>query len=258
MWEHRLSIKIFAIPVLTLLFAMLFMRATYAYDALYTNPDTGYSAYIVDDEDLLTDEEEESLLNDHMIGITEYGGASFYTTSSSDVEKTTRDLCYALFNNDSGTTLCIDMGDRKISVQSSGAIYKRINKAYGSTITDNIYKYASSEDYYGCAAEGFDEIYTLLEGGRIAQPMRYISNFFMAIVFALIINFLYVWISKGKVTVDNEVLIAAAAGAVVGTVVGKNLVSSHKTRHTSNSSGGGHGGGGGGGGFSGGGGSHSF
>ena len=96
-----------------------------------------------------------------------------------------------------------------------------------------------------------------LEGGRIAEPMRYVSNFLMAIVFALVFNFIYVWFMKGKVSVDSEALIAAAAGAVIGTAVGKNLVNSRKVRHTSSSGSGGSGGGGGGG-FSGGGGSHSF
>ncbi|MCR5409620.1 MAG: TPM domain-containing protein [Lachnospiraceae bacterium] len=256
MSEHKTMTVLLAMPLITLLSSAFFVRPALAYDALYENPDTGYEAYIIDDEDLLTEDEEEALLNDHMIPITEYGGVSFVTSSSDNAEKTAADYCYDLFDNDSGTTLLIDMGDRKISIMSSGEIYKTINKSYGSIITDNIYKYATNEEYAECAGKGFEQIRTKLEGGRIAEPMRYISNFFMAVVFALIFNFLYVWFLKGKVTVDSEALIAAAAGAVIGTAVSKNLVSSHKTRHTSSS--GGHSGGGGGGGFSGGGGSHSF
>lgn len=256
MSELNNKCRLTALPILVLLSLFFFIRPAFAYDALYENPDTGYEAYIIDDEDLLTEDEEEALLNDHMIPITEYGGVSFVTSSSDNAEKTAADYCYDLFDNDSGTTLLIDMGDRKISIMSSGEIYKTINKNYGSIITDNIYKYATNEEYLECAGNGFDQMLTKLEGGRIAEPMRYISNFFMAVVFALIFNFLYVWIAKGKVTVDSEALIAAAAGAVIGTAVSRNLVSSHKTRHTSSS--GGHSGGGGGGGFSGGGGSHSF
>ncbi len=259
MSEHRSMAKILAMPALTLLSAVFFITPAFAYEAQYINKESGYEAYIIDEEDLLTDEEEEDLLYNHMKPITEYGGVSFVTTSSSNAEKTAADYCYSLFNNDSGTTLAIDMGDRKISIMSSGTINKTITKSYGYIITDNIYKYATREDYYGCAAEGFDEMLIKLEGGRIAEPMRYISNFLMAVVFALIFNFMYVWIKKGKAKVDSEALIAAAAGAVIGTAVGKNLVSSRKTRHSSGSSGGGGGhGGGGGGGFSGSGGSHSF
>ena len=240
---------------------MFFISPAFAYEASYVNPDTGYEAYIIDEEDLLTDDEEEELLNDHMISITEYGGASFVTTSSSNAESTAADFCYELFNNESGTTLLIDMGDRKIAIMSSGDINKTINRSYGNIITDNIYSLAAKEDYLGCAEKGFDQMVVKLEGGRIAEPMRYVSNLLMAIVFALVFNFIYVWVKKGKVTVDSEELIAAAAGVVIGTAVGKNLVNSRKVRHSSSSgSGGGFsgGGGGGGGGFSGSGGSHSF
>ena len=257
MSEHNSFIRLSAIPVFLVLSGILFIKPAFAYDAQYINNESGFAAYIIDEEDLLTDEEEEELLYDHMKPLTEYGGASFVTTSSGDAEKTAADFCYNLFNNDSGTTLLIDMGDRKISIMSSGAVYKTINKNYGNIITDNIYEYATRGEYLLCAEKGFDQMTVKLEGGRIAEPMRYISNFLMAVVFALVFNFIYVWIKKGRVKVDSEVLIAAAAGAVIGTAVGKNLVNSRKTRHTSGSSGGG-GHGGGGGGFSGGGGSHSF
>ena len=258
MLERNTIIKGLAVPFIVLLTAVLFIIPAYAAEeASYVNPETGYKAYIIDEEDLLTREEEDELLNFHMADITEYGGAAFVTTSSSNAGKAAADYCYNLFHNDSGTTLLIDMGERKISIMSSGEIYKTITKGYGSIITDNIYTYATDGDYYKCAEKGFDQINIKLEGGRIAEPMRYVSNLLLAIVLALVLNFIYVWIAKGKVTIDSEALIAAAAGAVIGTAVSKNLVSSRKTRPSS-SSGGGSSGGGGGGGFSGGGGSHSF
>lgn len=257
MSERNIFMRFLTIPGLLLLSFVFIISPAFAYEPLYENPDTGYRAYIIDEADLLTDEEEFELLNEYMMAITEYGGVSFVTTYSDNAEKTAASFCYDLFANASGTTLLIDMGDRKISIMSSGDIYKTITNNYGNIITDNIYRYAADEDYLGCAEAGFDQIRLKLEGKRIAEPMRYVSNFFLAIVLALILNFCYVWFLKGKVTVDSEALIAAAAGAVIGTVVGKNLVSSRKVRRSSGSRGGSHGGGGGGG-FSGGGGSHSF
>ena len=252
--------KLWTAAVLTLFFLMANAKAVYAYDAAYVNPETGYEAYIIDDEDLLDADEEERLLSNYLVRVTEYGGAAFVTTSSGDAEQTAKDYCYELFNNESATTLLIDMGDRRISIMSSGGINKRINRNYANIITDNIYRYATRGDYYYCAGEGFDEILILLDGGRIAQPMRYISNLLLAAVLALLINFIYVWVKKGRVSIDNEALITAAAGAVIAGAVGKNLVSSHRSRRSSDSgsgSGGGFGGGGGGG-FSGSGGSHGF
>ncbi|MCR5732980.1 MAG: TPM domain-containing protein, partial [Lachnospiraceae bacterium] len=202
--------KLLLIPLLCASFFFVNVTVTFAYEA-YENPNTGYKAYIIDDEDLLVDSEEKQLLQEYMIPITEYGGVSFVTTRSRDGVQTTKDYCYKLFNNASGTTLCIDMGDRTISIMSSGAIYKRINDNYGNIITDNIYRYASGADYYGCASEGFSEINTLLSGGRIAQPMKYISNFLFALVLGLMLNFIYVWVKKGKVSAEDIAIIAAAA-----------------------------------------------
>ena len=189
MSELKSLMKILAVPAFAVLSLTLFFRPAFAYDALYENPDTGYKAYIIDEEDLLSDDEEDELLNDHMIPITEYGGVSFVSTSSSNAEKTAADYCYDLFDNNSGTTLLIDMGDRKIAIMSSGTVNKTITKNYGNIITDNIYSYATKEDYLGCAEKGFDQMTIKLEGGHIAEPMRYVSNLLMAIVFALVFNF---------------------------------------------------------------------
>ncbi|MCR4738707.1 MAG: TPM domain-containing protein [Lachnospiraceae bacterium] len=258
-FEKNIFAKLLLIPAVCAICLIFGVSPVHAYDALYENPDTGYKAYLIDEEDLLSDDEEGMLLEEYMIPITEYGGVSFVSTSTHGGEATARDYCYKLFNNGSGTTLCIDMGDRLISVMSSGAIYSRINNNYGSIITDNIYTYATKENYFGCAAEGFSEIYTILSGGRIAQPMKYISNFLLALVLGLLLNFIYVWVKKGKVSAEDIAIITAAAGVAIGTNVAKTLVHSKKTRHqSSGGSSGGGGGGGGGGGFSGGGGSHGF
>ncbi len=218
-----------------------------------------YDIYILDYEDLLTDEEEDALYYE-MEGLAAYGGAAFISDSSSDAEQTAADYCYRLFRNQSGTVFLIDMGDRRISIMSSGAMYKRITKNYATLITDNIYELAKNGDYLGCASEAFAEMETLMEGGRIAQPMRHITNLLMALAVGLMGNFLYVWVAKKRVVMPDPSAMAMAAGtaAAVG-ILSKNLVNSRKSRHSSRSrSGGSGGGGGGGGGFSGGGGSHRF
>lgn len=223
--------------------------------ALYTNSDTGYSVYILDEENLLTDEEENRLL-ETMKELTQYGGAAFVSTSGSNSGQTVTDLSYELFHNDSSTLFLIDMGAREIKMANAGAVEKRVAKNYINIITDNVYAYASKGDYLTCARKAFEQEYTLLEGGRIAQPMRFLTNILTAVVLGLLLNFIYVWVKKGKTAVNDRELIAAAAGAAVTTAVTKTLVSSRKIRHES-SSGGGFSGSSGGGGFSGGGGGFS-
>ena len=226
-------------------------------NALYVNSETGYGIYIYDREDLLTDEEEAKLA-ESMRPLTNYGGAAFVTTASKDAETAVRDASYSIFNNASSTLFLIDMGVREIKLANTGDIYKVVTNNYMNIITDNAYTYASDGDYLGCAQSVFDQEYNVLDGQRIAQPMRYLTNILTAIVLGLLINFIYVWVKKGKVSITDSELIAAAAGAAAGTAISRHRVSSRRTRVSSSSGSGGGSSGGGGGGFSGGTGGHKF
>ncbi len=232
-------------------------------DVRFTNPETGYQVYIDDAEDLLEPSEETELLAD-MIPITDYGSVAFVSDSYVNAENVYR----SYFGKDSGTIFLIDMGERLITIYSDGRIYKLINKKYANLIVDNVYKYASRGDYRTCAGKAFEQVYTVLEGGRISQPMRYITNALAAVVLAFLGNFLYVWVRKKRVQIPKTALITgtgAGMGAAARTVITRQLLKTHKSRKSSNSGGGGRSGGGGGwsgggggGGHSGGGGSHRF
>lgn len=224
-----------------------------------------HQVIISDEEDLLS-VEEENMLKIKMEEVSEYGNVAFVTLSQYDDTGTyAKQLYRQLFNRDSGFLFLIDMGRRNIWIYCDGAIYRTIDKAYANTITDNIYRYAKNGDYYNCAYNAFDQALTLLKGGRIAQPMKYISNALIACVCALLINFFLLTVQRKK----DEDIIARAAPALT-TLIGVNILSkkitaSRSRKHVeySGSSGGGGGGfsgggGGGGGGSSGGGGGHSF
>ena len=106
---------------------------------VYNNPQTGYSVYIDDAQDLLTDAEEQSLIEE-MIPVTEYGNAGFIScdnTSESTASYSARRYS-SLFGSDSGAVLVIDMGQRMIYIKNNGAVSKIITNAYSNTITDNI------------------------------------------------------------------------------------------------------------------------
>ena len=229
------------------------------------NADVEYQIIIDDEEDLLTDAEE-SMLRVNMMPITNYGNVAFVSVKQySDTGSYAKKLYRSLFGTDSGFLFLIDMGQRNIWIYSDGAIYRVINKAYANTITDNIYRYASRKEYYQCAAKAYEQAEILLRGGRIAQPMKYISNALIALVVALLINFLILTLQREK-DINPSSMVPAMT-----TAVGISILAKHKTKSTSHrhveyeSSGGGGGGGysgggggGGGGGSSGGGGGHSF
>ena len=149
-----------------------------------------YKIWISDDAQLL-DEEEERELAALMQDITAYGNVIFKTTDDSvrDTESYAREYYKEQAGTDSGILLLIDMDNRMIWIYSDGAIYRVITKSYANTITDNVYRYASDGDYYQCAAQAYSQILALLEGNKIAQPMKYLSNAFLAVILALLLNY---------------------------------------------------------------------
>lgn len=173
------------------------------------NEDTGYEIYIDDWADLLTSSEEEELM-DVMGSITAYGNAAFISIDvnpKSSVSEYAESYGYAHFGNDNYTLFIIDMDYREIYIYSDGELHDTITTAYANTITDNVYTYASEKDYFRCAYEAFSQMATLLEGGSIAQPMKYISNALLAIVLALLINyFIVMFVSRSAKVSDTELL----------------------------------------------------
>lgn len=223
-----------------------------------------YSVLIQDDADLLTDEEE-AKLSDVMEPITEYGNVMFASTEiymGSDAEENANETYQAVFGSSSGMIFFIDMSERVLTVYSNGDVYRIINRGYARTITDNVYTYASDGDYFTCAQEAFTEAYTLLEGGSISQPMRLVTNIFLAFVFAFLIAYLILTIQRSRASVSRKDQASIDRKWRV-VQVDRDKVLRKRTYYISTggsggSSGGGGGSSGGGGGGGGGGGSHGF
>lgn len=231
----------------------------------YTNPDTGYKVYIQDEASLLSDDEQKQLISD-MEPVTEYCNVGFATTDTDDYDDAA-EYAENFFNSnigydENGTVFLIDMDTRNIQIHSEGYAWNVISRGYANTITDNVYDYASDSQYYECASSVFSQIYSVMSGAKIAQPMRYISAGVLAVIIALIINYFVVLIysSNGKAS-DSEII-----GSIVShcNISNQDAVFTNQTKvydpPESSSSGGGGGscGGGGGGGSCGGGGGHSF
>jgi len=244
-----------------LLFVFLVLLATPVYaEELYVNEISNYKVIYEDDASLLSNEEKEKL-KDIMIPLTEYGHIIFKTTSENmySTDSYARDYYHKTIGTESGTLFLIDMDKRNIYIFSDGDNYKIITKSKAYIITDNVYKDATREKYFDCAKEAFSEIKTLLDGGKILEPMRYISNVVISLTVSAFISF-FIALSKTKMkkAKNSEILknchIAFQTGDVSVTKTGSHRVYSP----VSDSSSGGSSGGGGGGGSSGGGGGHSF
>lgn len=164
-------------------------------EEVYINSDTGYRVFLQDDAQLLAEEEKRELAS-LMADITAYGNVSFKSADSGvwDTASYAGEYYRETIGTDSGMLLLIDMDNRMIWIHCDGAVYEVITKSYANTITDNVYRYASDGDYYECAAQAFGQALTLLEGNRIAQPMKYISNALLAVILALLLNYGLVFI----------------------------------------------------------------
>lgn len=220
---------------------------------------------ILDKADLLSEEEELSLTKT-MEGILEYGGVAFvsngkedsYNGEASDLAKK---YCREFFNGASGTVFLIDMYNRRIEIFSTGKIYQIINKTRANGIADNVYTYASAENYYDCARLVYEQMIQVLDGGEIFIPMRYVTNLLIAI--GLVFFVIYLLAVKGRKSYsfnndDLEVIKPSSTEKDDYLIPGKMVMTKEvKTTSSSGGSGGGRGGSSGGGG-GGGGGGHSF
>ena len=226
----------------------------------YKNDSTNYVAFIDDQAKLLNDSEGKKLLDD-MIPLTKYGNIAFVSTDNNlnSTENFSRNYYHEHFGTSSGSIFVIDMSNRKIYIFSDGANYNVITSSKAYSITDNSYRYASDKDYYSCAESSFKQMQSLLEGGKINEPMRYTSNVFIALTLSFFIGFLYV-LSKSKIKKASVQDISKNCDITFNiSNVHADKTGSHRVYSpVSDSSSGGSSGGGGGGGSSGGGGGHSF
>ena len=262
----RTWMLIFVLAVMVILTPLVIDFAIPEKTGVPSGSDPSDLIIIRDDADLLTDEEETALYY-HMLPVTEYGGAAFYTSSSrvSSASSYAKRCFRENFGTGSGTLFLIDMYNREIYIFSDGKIYRKITNSKADTITDNVYRYATNGNYAECANRAFDQISTLLEGGVIPQYMRHVCNGLVAFAVSLLTVF-FVANTKTRMQSDNEAAVfeqMAKKKVGLGDPTEQNLVKITRVRHVEESSGGGGGssgggGGGGGGGSSGGGGGHGF
>ena len=262
--------------ILTLIILLSFSVSVYAKTdyikaqaPCYTNEATGYKVYIDDYADYLSPDEEVMLIED-MKPITEYGNVAFLSYTDSTKGALGRigsdTLSYYLNNQgsfDSGVVFSVNPSD--IYIYSEGAMYKIIDKKYAYTITDNIYKEAKDDNMYNCSVHCYSLIKKVLEGQRIAQPMKYTCNILLGLMFSILFSFVYVHRKSLVSQTGAEELIANAKKSFKNGETKAELINSYKTYTPQSSSsgyrsggshGGFHGGGGHGGGHFGGGGGH--
>lgn len=258
---HRLRKKIGVTVIICLCAVSCLLGMDSKVHAAEDSGNVLYDVIIEDDADLLTDEEED-MLSFTMEDIAVYGNVAFKTIDENDTttERYIENYYSTLFGSRSGIVFMIDMDNRNIWIYCDGDIYDVIRSDDADTITDNVYTYASDGNYFACAYEAFSQALTLLEGYKIARPMKYISNAILAAVLALMINYFVVKAMSLSTKPGGKELLDATRHKYEFTNINTEHVNTTRTYspQSSGSSGGGGRSGGGGGGRSGGGGGHRF
>ena len=186
---HHSVFKHMAVAACSLFLLLGIAQPAFA-DTLYTNAETGYEVVVEDDASLLT-EDDISTLESSMEPLTAYGNVVFKSISenSSSASSYARNYYNSLFGSESGTLLLIDMDNRYIYIHNTGYISYHVTSSQCDIITDNIYRDASNSDYLSCGTNAYQQLFQVLEGERIAQPMKYICNLLLALILALLANY---------------------------------------------------------------------
>lgn len=227
-----------------------------------TNSETDYEM-IIDDQAGYFTADEISDLTDLMIQITDYCNIAVVTTESHSYSSTKK-LASSYFDDNfgihaTGSVFVIDRKLNEIYLYTAGPTQKTISASRATSITDNTYIYATKDygrDYYQCSYKTMEQVLTLLEGGRIAEPMRYICSALLAIILALLFNyFIVMFCSRSRKESTKAILNGTFSDVKITNAKPVFIRQSKHYSPVSSGSSGGSNSGGGGGGFSGGGGS---
>lgn len=234
----------------------------------YVEYSNGTYKLIINDEAGLLSSVEIKKLKEKLVPLLEYGNIAFVSTNENPYYSTdslASKTYKSYFKTESGTLFLIDMARRNIYIFSDGSNYRIINNDKAYIITDNVYRYATNKLYYDCAYKAFDQIETLLKGGKILEPMRYITNALISITLgSFIAFFIAVKMTSIRRVSDKELIKCINRQIIINSITGKKTGTHREYSPRSDGGGssggssGGGGGGGGGGGSSGGGGGHGF
>ena len=220
---------------------------------------------IVDDAGLLSSSEEEELY-DYLSSLNDeinYCAVTSDTWDYYNADSTLEAYYESYYSSyDDGVAFIIDMAHREVYIQGYGDVKKQMRSDDCTDITDNIYKYASKEEYFDCIKNAFIQADTIVNKGFILRPMRFIVAFLVSIIIGFFLVFFKAMKERSKFETigDTAATIVTIGAPIVGTAMVYDTIKRHRDHSSSSGGHGGHGGGFGGGGHGGGhsGGGHSF
>ncbi len=243
----------------------------------YTDSETGYTAILYDEADVLNQKSERLILED-LTELTKYGNAVFYSAvadsyaNESKAQRMARNYyegCFSSTSNGVIVAIILDsdeQGGCMLWVETYNKLNKTVTTSQCTDIADNAvattrkhasgkyYGYDGTRNYFGYADEALLQVQKVLDGKNIPAPMKIITSALLAMVLGLLINFMIVAGFNRKKTPKEKEVLAGLISQFHFTDTKSTLIHIDKRYSPRSSSSGGGGGGGGGGGHSGGGG----
>jgi uncharacterized protein len=161
---------------------------------------------IIEDNANLLENIDINRIIESMEPISQHGKIAFVTDNTKNIstEAFARAKYEELFGDENGVIFLINMGNREIYIYSFGEIEKSITSTKAYSITDNVYSYASEQNYEQCAINAFNQINTVLEDKVLFTPLRYITGIFTGYGIALLIAILIVNIQRKQTFVYTD------------------------------------------------------
>lgn len=179
-------------------------------NVFYTNPSTGYQAIIMDERNTLSEEDKEELLQ-IMEPVTRYGQAVYKTVTSSGTFGANKyaEIQYgASISADSGVLVLLDLGSGTFKVRCGGKMERIIDKKLAKTIsTSATNAFAQNGQAITPPKYAFEQVSARVEQARKALPVKYACNAMLALIIAMLINFVLVErLSQMQKTSEQELM----------------------------------------------------
>ncbi|MCR5742716.1 MAG: TPM domain-containing protein [Lachnospiraceae bacterium] len=166
------------------------------------------SVIIEDEMDVLSYEEEETL-RATMNELSAYGSVLFISIdSNTNSYMIASQRCWDYFQNGSAAVFCIDFNNRDLTIYVTGEMADRVSKSKCDIIADNVYGYASQGYYARAAIEAFTQVRMVYEGKNISSGMKIVGNICIALIIALMLNYMLAKALHGNKKMDNYAMLS--------------------------------------------------
>ncbi len=169
-----------------------------------------YTAIIIDNTDVFTDEQEEALLSE-MSSLCEHGNVCITTLVSFEglTFNIMNDLYTDTFGDTDGVILFIETKQSAMNIHCHGELAQELDSQALRDITAEIAGYATAGDYYACADNFIAETRFFFFNKELSAPMKLVTSALLAAIIGITVTYFIVKAVYGKKTSTQKEMLRA-------------------------------------------------